>query len=154
MVFITILEMCKQEKNLTCEKENSASKNDQEVTDRETPRKRMFNEEKSATEEDKFPQKNQRVYKSDSITGDKVLLAVAMEVSDKWSEVGVSLGIGYKILQSTIGNLGTSAPDHRKAFLMLQEWKSRAAESFTYNTLASALEENGLNSCALKFCYT
>lgn len=100
------------------------------------------------------PQKRLRVVKLCTIDGDKVLLDIAMEISDKWNEVGISLGVGFKTLQSAIGSLGTTVPDHRKAFLMLQEWKSRAAKKYSYQTLAPALEENGLASCAMKFCYT
>jgi len=130
------------------------SKKHLEISNDEIPRTEMRKEAKSAIEEDKSSQKRRRVHKSGSISGDKFLLDVAAEVSEKWPEVGISLGIEYKVLQSNIGSLGTSIPDHRKAFLMLQEWKSRAADAFTYNKLASGLEENGLNSCALKFCYT
>lgn len=132
----------------------SEKDNNDSAEENTTTRKRKRKEEESHTEEKTSlsPKKLQRVVKSGEI-GDKVLMGVAWEITDKWNEVGVSLSIGFKILQSTIGSLGT-IPDHMKAFHMLQEWKARAAENYTYQTLASALEENGLRACALKFCYT
>lgn len=149
------------EKNLRARKDNNSIDNEKENTahefkydqDNGTSRKRQ-QREKSDESEEGSPQKLQRVVKSCPIAGDKVLLDVAKEVSDKWNEVGISLGIGFKTLQSMIGSLGMGVPDHRKAFMMLQEWKSRAADGYTHQNLAYALEENGLNSCALKYCYT
>lgn len=86
------------------------------------------------------------------ITDDKLLMDIAWEIGEKWEEVGIALGINYKVLSSTIGSNATSK-SHMKAFYMLQEWKNRAADSSTYITLASALEEVGLNSCAKTHCY-
>lgn len=77
---------------------------------------------------------------------------VAWEVGEKWEELGVVLGLEYKVLQSVVGSqLGK--PDHMKAFYMLCEWRSRSGARATYATLADALEESGLNSCAEKHCY-
>ncbi len=132
----------------------SPSEDEKEKSTNDQDRVRKREEEIERSAEELLPQKRQRTIKLCDITGDKVLMDIAKEVSDKWNEVGISLGIGFKTLQSNIGSLGNTVPDHRKAFLMLQEWKSRAVDSYTYMTLATALEENGLNMCAQKFCYT
>ena len=78
---------------------------------------------------------------------------VAREICDKWEEVGIALAIDYKVLKSVIGGEAAKA-DHTKAFHMLQEWKSRAGEDFTYEVLSSALEDCGLSSCAQQYCYS
>lgn len=84
---------------------------------------------------------------------DKFLMDLGWEVGGKWEEVGVSLGVEYKVLQSVVGSQ-MGKPDHMKAFYMLLEWKKRYALRATYTTLAKALEESGLNSCAEQYCYT
>ena len=86
------------------------------------------------------------------IGSDKVLMEIAREIGGKWEEVGVALDIDFKVLKSVVAS-ETAKVDHMKAFYMLQEWKGRAADQFTYKTLASALEEAGLNTCAQMFCY-
>lgn len=84
---------------------------------------------------------------------DKFLMNIAREICEKWEEVGIALAIDYKVLKSVIGG-DTSKPDHTKAFHMLQEWKARAEDNFTYQVLSSALEDCGLNSCAQQYCYS
>lgn len=85
--------------------------------------------------------------------GDKFLMDLAREIGGKWEEVGVALGVGFKALKSVMSSEGAKS-DHMKAFYMLQEWSDRAAENFTYEMLASALESAGLNTCAHEHCYT
>ena len=91
--------------------------------------------------------------KEGMIESDKVLMEIAREIGGKWEEVGVALDIDFKVLRSVVASEIAKA-DHMKAFYMLQEWKGRAADRFTYQTLASALEEAGLNTCAQYFCYS
>lgn len=90
--------------------------------------------------------------KAGKVSEGKFLMDVAWEVGDRWEELGVGLGLEYKVLQSVVGSQ-TGKPDHMKAFYMLCEWKSRAGFKATYDTLADALEGTGLNSCAEKYCY-
>ncbi len=93
------------------------------------------------------------VLKKGEITGgDNFLMAIAREVGEKWEEVGIALEVRYKTLRSTVAKAADS--EHMKAFHMLQEWSSRAADKFTYGYLASALEGAGLNTCARDYCYT
>ena len=80
---------------------------------------------------------------------EKRLMDIAWEVGGKWEELGVALGLEYKILQSAV----EGSKPHMKAFHMLREWRQRFASKSTYATLAAALEESGLNSCAQKYCY-
>lgn len=67
-------------------------------------------------------------------------------------ELGISLGLDYETISNRVSRLdqGRKA-EHLKAFEVLQEWKARGA---SYEALAHALEEIGLNSVALKTCYT
>lgn len=90
--------------------------------------------------------------KEGRVSGDKILMDVAWEVGEKWEELGVVLGLEYKVLQSVVGSQ-QGKPDHMKAFYMLCEWKSRSGSRATYTTLADALEESGLNACAEQHCY-
>ena len=92
--------------------------------------------------------------KEGRVTGDdKFFMDLGWEVGGKWEEVGVSLGMEYKVLQSVVG-CQVGKPDHMKAFYMFLEWKKRCTFKATYTTLAKALEESGLNSCAEKYCHT
>ncbi len=61
-------------------------------------------------------------------------------------DVGVELGMEYKDLKNTIEN-NPKIQHHLQPMEMLQKWRSKAGDSFTYATLASALEEVGLNTC-------
>lgn len=96
--------------------------------------------------------KQRVIIKEGRIDNDKFLMDIAHEIGGKWEEVGVALGVDFKVLRSVVGS-ETGKPDHMKAFYMLQEWKSRAAENCTYKFLAAALEGGGLNTCAQQYCY-
>lgn len=90
--------------------------------------------------------------KEGKVSGDKFLMDVAWEVGEKWEELGVALGLEYKVLQSVVGSQ-IGKPAHMKAFYMLCEWKSRNGGRATYAALAEALDESGLSSCAEQYCY-
>ena len=79
-----------------------------------------------------------------------------MDIGDKYMNVGIELGLSYRILKDKIDSVATSAtsPASQKAMTMLQVWKdSVAEEDLTYSKLASALEKHGLKCCADKYCY-
>ena len=97
--------------------------------------------------------KHRTVLREGKIKGDKILMDIAWEIGGKWEEVGIALDVDFKVLRSVIAS-ETAKADHMKAFYMLQEWRGRAAERFTYSTLASALESTGLNTCAREHCYS
>ena len=103
-------------------------------------------------EEEERVSKQRIVVKAGKIENDKFLMDIAHDIGNKWEEVGVTLGVDYKVLRSVVGSETTKA-EHMRAFYMLQEWKGRAAEKFTYKALASALEVAGLNTCARDHCY-
>ena len=84
---------------------------------------------------------------------DKFLMEVAHSVGSKWEELGIALDLDFGTIRSVVG-ADSGRPEHMRAFYVLQEWKYRAAEGFTYGRLASALEEVGLNRCAQGHCYT
>lgn len=97
--------------------------------------------------------KRKATLKEGKIESDKLLMEIAREIGGKWEEVGVALDIDFKVLRSVVAS-ETVKVDHMKAFYMLHEWKERAADQFTYKSLASALEEAGLNTCSQRFCYS
>ena len=73
-------------------------------------------------------------------------------MADDWNEVGIQLGLPYKVVESVCGQMGSHS-GHMKGFHILQEWKNRSGDDFTYHHLARALEECGLTSIARKYCY-
>ena len=73
-----------------------------------------------------------------------------MGSNSKWEEVGVALELDFATIQSVVGEGQT---EHMKAFHVLQEWKRVAADRLTFERLATALEDAGLNSCAYDHCY-
>lgn len=107
----------------------------------------------SECEENEGAVKQAVVLREGKIKSDKLLMDVAWEIGGKWEEVGIALGVDYKVLKSVVASEVAKA-DHIRAFNMLQEWKSRAADRYTYSTLSSALESTGLNTCAREHCYT
>ena len=85
---------------------------------------------------------------------DKFLMEVSHSVCSKWEELGIALDLDFGTIRSVVGGTGDgSRPEHMRAFYVLQEWKRRAADGFTFARLASALEEAGLTSCAQQHCY-
>ncbi len=79
-------------------------------------------------------------------------MKIGRELGDQWMDVGVALGTKFMDLKNTIEN-NPKIKHHLKPMEMLQKWQSKAGDSFTYATLASALEEVGLNTCAQTHCY-
>lgn len=66
-------------------------------------------------------------------------------------ELGINLGLDYQTIANRISQLEGRKAEHLKAFEVLQEWKARGS---SYNMLAQALEDVGLNGAALDYCYT
>ena len=65
-------------------------------------------------------------------------------------ELGIGLGLDYQTIANRISRLEGKTAEHLRAFEVLQEWKCRGA---SYAGLARALEEIGLDSVAMKYCY-
>lgn len=96
--------------------------------------------------------KRRRVVKRGTIESEKVLMDVAHEISSKWEEVGIYLGLTSKEIRNELSSESAQSLN-RKAFHMLLVWKEKAEDDFTYATLAKALEAAGLNTCAKTYCY-
>ena len=96
--------------------------------------------------------KRARVIKPGKIEDDVVLLNISRELGVKWMDVGVALGMKFMDLKNTIED-NPQIQHHLKPMEMLQKWQTRAADSFTYATLASALETVGHVTCAQAYCY-
>ena len=93
--------------------------------------------------------KRAKVIQPGKIEGDQVLMKIGRELGVKWMDVGVALGMNFMDLKNTIKD-NHNIEHHLKMF---QKWKSKAGDSFMYATLASALEEVGLDTCAQTHCY-
>ena len=79
---------------------------------------------------------------------------IAKDISEKWEEVGVYLGLSTKSIKNELSS-ESGLTLNKKAFHMLLLWRDSTAEDdVTYTALANALEASGLNSCAMKYCYT
>lgn len=78
-------------------------------------------------------------------------MSISQKCGSKFMELGISLGLDYDIITNRISRLEGRKAEHLKAFEVLQEWKARGG---SYEVLARALEEIGLNGVALKLCYT
>ena len=96
--------------------------------------------------------KRAKVLKPGKIESDQVFMKIGNELGDKWMNVGVALGMKYKDLKNTIKD-DHNIEHHLKPMEMFQMWKSKAGDSCTYATLATALEEVGLDTCAQTYCY-
>ena len=86
------------------------------------------------------------------VTDDTTLLNIARDVGTKWEELGIALGMNYEILKNEVVS-EASKGEHMKAFNMLRVCRSRDADMFTYEKIAAAMENCGLNSSARKYCY-
>ena len=95
-----------------------------------------------------------RLFLRDDDIDDETLLDISQAACSKYTDVGIRLGLPYSVISSTIGGVGSSKPEHLKMFYVLQEWKERAANKFTFDVLSKALEDVGLASVARNFCYT
>ncbi len=65
-------------------------------------------------------------------------------------ELGISLGLDYQTIANRINRLERKAAEHLKAFEVLQEWKARGS---SYEELSRALEDAGMSSVAMEYCY-
>ena len=93
-----------------------------------------------------------KVLKPGKIEDDLVLMKIGEELGDKWINVGVALRMKFRDLKNTIED-NPRIPHHLKPMEMFQKWQSTAGDSFTYATLASALERVSLVTCAQTHCY-
>lgn len=109
------------------------------------------------TEENGTTKKLQKVLKGGPIQDfSKLFNDLGMDISDKYEEVGLELGLPYNTLRSELESGHTlMLQGHKKATRMLHLWKESAdEESFTFKVLAAALEKRGLQRCAYDHCYT
>ncbi|XP_064386220.1 uncharacterized protein LOC135334795 isoform X4 [Halichondria panicea] len=97
-------------------------------------------------------QKRAKAIRPGKIEGDQVLMKIGRKLGDEWMDVGVALGMEYMDLKNTIES-NPKIPHHLKPMEMFQKWKNKAGDSFTYATLATALEEADLDTCAQTNCY-
>lgn len=124
-------------------------KNSEPQEDKENLKTNRHHDEE---DKDSLPCKKQLILLEGEASDEKRLMDISWEVSDKWEEVGVALGLEYKILQSVVGSEQGSKV-HMKAFYMLREWRRRFGFKATYTALAKALEDSGLVGCAQQYCY-
>ncbi len=96
--------------------------------------------------------KRRLIFRDDDIN-DQTLLDISQAACSKYMDLGIRLGLPYTVITSTIGGVGSIKPEHLKMFYVLQEWKGRAANKFTFDVLSEALEDVGLASVAHNFCY-
>lgn len=96
--------------------------------------------------------KRRMVVKSGIIESEKVLMDIAQEISSKWEEVGIYLGLTSKEIRNELSS-ESGQSFSKKAFRMLLVWKEKVEDDSTYVTLAKALEAAGLNTCAKTYCY-
>ena len=95
--------------------------------------------------------------KSGPITDpDRLLNDLSAYIYDKYTEIGIELGLDYRVLRNELetGEF-TMHQGSKKALKMLQLWRNSVKEdNFTYAVLAAALEKHGFGHCANKYCYT
>ena len=80
---------------------------------------------------------------------------LSTEIYDKYTEIGMELGLNYEYLQNELetGDFRMKQGS-KKAMKMLQLWKQSATkENFTYAVLADALEKRGFHKVANEYCY-
>ena len=101
--------------------------------------------------------KVQKVVKSGQITDpDRLFNDLALDVSNKYFEIGIELGLQGKVLRDQLetGKF-MMLTGSMKALRMFELWQQSVAEdNFTYSVLAAALEKHGFQHCAHKYCYT
>ena len=96
--------------------------------------------------------KRRRIVKPGIIESEKVLMDIGHDISSKWEEVGIYLGLTSKEIRNELSS-ESGQSFSKKAFHMLLVWQEKAEDDFTYATLAKALEAAGLNTCAKTYCY-
>ena len=99
----------------------------------------------------------QEVVMSRKITNpDRLFNDLSIEISQKYMEVGLELGLQDKVLRDELetGKF-IMLQGSKKAVGMFQLWRDSVHEKdFTYSVLAAALEKHGFLHCAVKYCYT
>ena len=99
----------------------------------------------------------QKVVKSGQITSsDRLFNDIAVELCEKYYEVGLELGLQGKVLTNELetGKF-TMQQGSKKALKMLQLWRDNVdKDKCTYSVLAAALEKRGFQRCADEYCYT
>ena len=94
--------------------------------------------------------------KSGQITDpDSLFNDLSLEIHNKYKEVGIALGLQYKVLTNELeSGVMLMGKDSNKAMKMLHLWRDSVSEDdFTYSVLAAALEKQGFLLCAQKYCY-
>ena len=87
---------------------------------------------------------------------DRLFKDLAEFIFDEYTEIGIELGLKINVLTNELetGEI-KMLKGSRKAIKMLQLWqRSVGEEDFTYSVLAAALEKQGFQNCANKYCYT
>ena len=87
---------------------------------------------------------------------DRLFNDIAVDISDKYLELGIELGLQGKVLTNELetGKF-TMQQGSKKALKMLQLWRdSVPKDDCTYSVLAAALEKHGFQRCAHEYCYT
>ena len=95
--------------------------------------------------------------KSGQITDpDRLFNDLSLEICEKYTEVGLELGLGSKVLTNELetGKF-MMVQGSKKATKMLQLWRdSVSPNNCTYSVLAAALKKHGFQRSAHKYCYT
>ena len=86
---------------------------------------------------------------------DRLFNDLAVEIGDKYLEIGIELGLQFQVLNNEL-ETGAFKMERgsKKALNMLYLWReSTCHEDFTYSVLAAALEKHGFHRCAHEYCY-
>ena len=99
----------------------------------------------------------EKVVKSGQITDpDRLFNNLSVHICTKYKEIGLELGLRNEVLTNELETgILEMATGSKKALKMLELWRqSVKAEDFTYSMLAAALEKQGFQCYAHKYCYT
>ena len=94
--------------------------------------------------------------KSGQITkSDSLFNALALDIHDNFTKVGIELGLHQKVLTDELETgYMLLQKGSIKAMKMLQLWRDSVGEDgCTYSVLAAALEKQGFQCYAQKYCY-
>ena len=90
------------------------------------------------------------------IDPDRLFNDIAVDISDKYLELGIELGLPGKVLTNELetGKF-TMQQGSKKALKMLQLWRDSVnKDDCTYSALAAALKKHGFQRCADEYCCT
>ena len=87
---------------------------------------------------------------------DRLFNDLAVDICDKYMELGIELGLQSNVLRKELETGGLQQQQgNKKALRMFELWhKSVAKDDFTYSSLAAALIKQGFKFCAHKHCFT